>query len=466
MSGAVSLGAGTMIAAGVFVLSGLAVARVGFMAVVSFLLAAIIASFTAATYAELSSTYPVDGGGYAFVDEVFDTDLTYFAGWCMIMGYPASAAFYLGSLSSWSYRFLLPVFDRTGTLPYWISGLVIGGILMGVNLAGTEESTEFQMVVTALKIMLLLVFIVGGFQAFDPEPLFASAREHATQFRQIGMTSALVFITFFGFEAIATEAGEIRNPETNIPMSIFISIILVTVLYIFVVLVMVLSVRDQSFLEFLVSKTDLDTLDQGRTFIAEHGEIAMGRVAQYYLGDIGFYLFLVGVLFSMISAANATILAGSRVTYAMARRKQLPEAFSRIHSTFRTPCNAVLFTGGVILLFLVLFTIVLGHPPGGSESNLFSLHLGLESLAHFADFFLLIGLALVNFSLIESRRTAPDIDRPFEVPLYPVVPLIGALTSIGLLFHVQFRSIMLGVLFVLLGALLWPALEQESRSNR
>ncbi|MDY6780904.1 MAG: amino acid permease, partial [Halobacteria archaeon] len=94
---AVALGVGTMIAAGIFVLSGLAVSNVGAMAIVAFLIAAVVASFTAFAYAEFAAIYPESGGGYAYVANTFDTDLTYIVGWSMILGYPASAAFYLAS---------------------------------------------------------------------------------------------------------------------------------------------------------------------------------------------------------------------------------------------------------------------------------------------------------------------------------------------------------------------------------
>ncbi len=91
--GSLAIGVGTMIAAGIFVLSGLAVTNVGAVAIGSFLLAAVIAGFTAAAYAEFSSIHQESGGGYMFVANTFDSDVTYIMGWTMILGYPASAAF-------------------------------------------------------------------------------------------------------------------------------------------------------------------------------------------------------------------------------------------------------------------------------------------------------------------------------------------------------------------------------------
>ncbi|MFB6114315.1 MAG: amino acid permease [Halodesulfurarchaeum sp.] len=457
--GAIAIGVGTMIAAGIFVLSGLAVSNVGTMAIVSFLLAALVASFTAFAYAEFSAIYPESGGGYAYVANVFDSNVTYIVGWSMILGYPASAAFYLASFSDWFYQFMYPALSIPEAIPYWIPGLVILGILVGVNLKGTKETGIFQIGVTSLKVLLILLFLAGGLQAFDPSAITASLTDHLTEFREIGLTSALVFITFFGFEAIATNAEEIESPGRNVPRAIFISMGFVTVVYTLVVLVIVVAVNDPNFLDFLQREAALHGLTP-KAFVAQNGEIAMGRAAQYYLGPIGFYVIIVGALFSMISAANATILAGSRVKLAMSRRDHLPARFEELHDRFETPHRAVLLTGGFIMLFIAVFTVVFGGGPG-SEAALhvpltgFELHLGIEAIAHFADFMLLSGLVVVNLALIRSRRKHPEIDRPFEVPGVPYVPVIAVFANLVLIVNVEPSSLVLGIVAELIGIALW-----------
>jgi amino acid transporter len=146
--GATSIGVGTMIAGGIFVLSGLAVANVGAAAAISFVLAAFVASLTALTYAEFATVYTVDGGGYAYVAEVFESEWSYLVGWLMILGYPASAAFYIASFTDWFARFVLPSLALPASLPFWIPGVMVLAVLVAVNLVGTKESGEFQIVVT------------------------------------------------------------------------------------------------------------------------------------------------------------------------------------------------------------------------------------------------------------------------------------------------------------------------------
>ncbi|MDX1745125.1 MAG: amino acid permease, partial [Halobacteriales archaeon] len=350
-------------------------------------------------------------------------------------------------------------------LPYWVTGVLVLGLLVAVNLKGTEETGLFQIVVTALKVALIILFLFGGLQAFRGDVIAESFVNNVDNLRQIGLTSALVFITFFGFEAIATNAEEIENPGRNVPRAIFISMGFVTLIYTLVVIVVVLAKEDPAFAQFLASVAgDVASPDQAEAFIRNNGEIAMGRAAQYYLGDVGFFVIIVGALFSMLSAANATILAGSRVKLAMARRNHLPGQFEDLHSTFETPHRAVLLTGGYILLFILLFTVLFGGGPN-SEAVLHlpvdipavgsAFHLGIEAIAHFADFMLLFGLVVVNLALIQSRRTDPEIDRPFRVPGVPLVPVLAVLANLVLLVNVEPSSFVLGLLAETIGVILW-----------
>jgi amino acid transporter len=454
--GAMALGVGTMIAAGIFVLSGLAVSNVGTVAIVAFLIAAVVASFTAFAYAEFAAIYPESGGGYMYVANVFDSDLTYIVGWSMILGYPASAAFYLASFSDWFHDFLAPALSVPAAVPYWASGFAILGLLVLLNLRGTKETGQFQIAVTGLKVALIGLFLFGGLQAFDASVIADSFGENIDQFAEIGVTSALVFITFFGFEAIATNAEEIKAPGHTIPRAIFLSMGVVTFIYVLVVLVIVLAVNDGDFLAFLVDQTELVDTAAATEFVAENGELSMGRAAQYYLGDAGFYVIIVGALISMLSAANATIMAGSRVKLAMARRNHLPDAVEDVHEDLETPWVAVLVTGGLIFLLMAVFSVAFGEGIGGG-GPLLGVHLGIEALAHFADFMLLAGLIVVNVAVVQSRRKHPEIERPFRVPGVPWVPAAAVLANLALLVNVEPKSFVIGVAAQLVGVGFWLA---------
>ncbi|WP_435346074.1 amino acid permease [Haloarchaeobius sp. HRN-SO-5] len=477
--GAVALGVGTMIAAGIFVLSGLAVSNVGAMAIVSFLVAAVVASFTAFAYAEFASIYPESGGGYAYVANTFDSDLSYIVGWSMILGYPASAAFYLASFSDWFFEFIYPALDVSRAIPFWVSGVLVLLLLIGVNLKGTEETGLFQIVVTGLKVLLIVIFLAGGLTAFQTGVVAGSFADNLDNVAQIGLTSALVFITFFGFEAIATNAEEIEDPGETVPRAIFVSMGLVTVVYALVVTVIVLAVNNGEFLAFLAEQVGIPQ-SQATSYIAGHGEVSMAYAAQHYLGGAGFYVIIVGALFSMLSAANATILAGSRVKLAMSRRDHLPRQFEDLHDSLNTPWASVLFTGTLILLFIGLFSVLLrasgegahhaksafetffpalASGEGGSSRPLVEAvtqpQLGISAIAHFADFMLLTGLIAVNVAVVRSRRTNQDLDRRFTVPLVPWVPIVAVLANLVLVGNIPLDIVVFGLVAEVVGVGFW-----------
>jgi len=389
---ALAIGIGTMIAAGIFTLSGLAIRNVGSAAVVAFLLAALVALFTALVYCEFVSIYPESGEGYLYARMTFAPPLAYFAGWALVLGYTSSCAFYIASLSSYFEEFIFAGPVRG------LSGIVALVALTLLNIRGTKESGLFQIVITLAKVALLVWFVVGGLTHVNTAEIID---RFSTDIVQIGSTAGMVFITFFGFSAIAASAGEVRDPVRTIPRAIFISMGTVTVLYALVVLVV---------------------LSAGLT---EYTEASMGVAARAFLGPIGGTVIVAGALFSMISASNASIMAGSRVVLAMSRLGHFPREFGAVNPTTRTPIVALMLVGGTILAF--------------------SLTLGLEDLAHFADTVLLLALILVNAALIHHRRKFPNIERPFRIPLVPLLPAVGIGANLYLLTQILHHPLPVGM---------------------
>ena len=409
---ALAIGVGTMIAAGIFTLSGLAIGSVGSAAIVAFVLAGGVALFTALTYCEFSSIYPESGEGYLYARKTFPPPLAYMVGWCLLLGYTSSCAFYLASLSFYFNEFIWhPPFPMLAGLAALI-GLTL------LNTKGTKESGRFQVVVTAGKVILLVWFIGGGLGAVELDTLI---ERFSTDMLKIGSTAAMVFITFFGFSAIAASAGEIVNPTKTIPHAIFLSMSIVTALYTLVVLVVVMA------------------------NLTEYTEAAMGTAARNFLGPVGGMVIVAGALFSMISASNASILAGSRIALAMSQLGHLPRGVGAINAKTRTPIISLLFVGMGI--------------------GAFGVALPLEELAHFADCVLLVALMLVNACLIHHRRKFPELVRPFRVPLVPVLPALGIVANLYLLSQVShpkpvaLAGIALGVGF--LGFLAWKGSQPE-----
>lgn len=416
LTSALAIGIGTMIAAGIFTLSGLAIRNVGSAAIVAFLLAAFVAIFTALTYCEFVSIYPRTGEGYLYARKTFSAPLAYFVGWALFLGYTSSCAFYIASLSSYFNEFIyhLPVEALFGII------MLIGLTLL--NIKGTKESGRFQIVVTAAKVVLLIWFIFGGLRFIEPEELI---NRFSTDWVMIGSTAAMVFITFFGFSAIAASAGEVKDPVKNIPKAIFISMGVVTLLYTLVVLVVLFA------------------------GLTEYTEASMGEAAKRFLGGVGGYVIIAGAIFSMISASNASIMAGSRVVLSMSHLGHLPREIGVINAQTRTPIIAVILVGGGILVFAMM--------------------LPLEDLSYFANTVLLLALILVNAALIVHRRKFPDMERPFRVPLVPLLPILGILANLYLISQIFSHPV---PLFLAIGCLLlgmlafvaWKGAETEEKA--
>ena len=421
---AYAIGLGTMIAAGIFSLSGVAVARIGSSAVVAFVIAALVAGITAASYSEFASIYAENGGGYLFSSRTFDSDyLTYFVGASLFLGYTGTTAFYLATMGEWWQRF---VFPEAWGIPHGTTPIATALLLGLLNARGTEESGTFQVVVTSAKVGVLVAFIGGAFAFAGPAKAtgtFASS----FQVEPVGIVSvaALAFITFFGFSAIAASAGEIIEPRKTVPKAIATSIVSVVVLYTFVIVAMVNSPVPAE-------------------VVARLGETAMGRVAAAFLGPVGRWLIVVGAIFSMVSASNASILAATGIGSLMGEQGQAPRLLQRIHPEYETPTWSITLATATIVALILAFSG--GIPAIEVAGRELTFH--LSALTGFATFNLLLPLSVVNVALIYSRRRFPDVERPFSVPLVPVVPILGVIANVGLIGNLPVTGVVVGVVVV------------------
>lgn len=444
---AFAIGLGTMIAAGIFSLSGTAVAAVGSSAVIAFVIAALVAAVTAAAYSEFASVYSENGGGYLFCSRTFEEQdlLTYGIGMSLFLGYTGTTAFYLATMDEWFFRFVIP--ESLAFLPHGTTG-VAAAVLLGVlNARGTEESGTFQLLVTGAKVAVLIAFVAGAFAFRGPvgavETFTAQLQFEPVRIVEI---AALAFITFFGFSAIAASAGEIIEPRRTVPRAIAASILTVTVLYALVIVAMVNSPVPAE-------------------VVAREGETAMGEVAASFLGGLGRSLIVAGAVFSMVSASNASILAASSIGSLMGRRGQAPRVLARVHPRHRTPFWSVVWATTLITALIVGFIGV--FPEEGVALG--GLHLGLDALTGFATLNLLLPLAVVNVALVWSRRRFPELERGFRVPGVPVVPVVGVLANLALIWNLPVEGVVTGLVLtvVLLGAYLaWggaPEIEEMVR---
>ncbi|MBB4068903.1 APC family permease [Salinibacter ruber] len=403
---ALAIGTGTMVGAGIFVFPGLAAGRAGPAAMISFAIGAVIALLVALPTSELATAMPESGGGYFFVSRALGTLLGCMVGIGQWLGLIFASAFYLIGFG----HYLSDLVRELGiNLPLPVVGLALGmGILLtGVSVTGTENTGDLQNWIVGSLLAILAGFL--GHSGLDALGVFGRQQTPEAFFPYGTMpvltTAALVFTSYLGFVQIATVAGEIKAPSRNLPRSMIGSVLLVGTLYV---------------LTIFISTSLL-----GSEPLAEMGETAVVNVGRSIAGTFGAAALLGGGLLATLSSANASILSASRSIYALSRDDLVPSQVERINRRYRTPHVALLLTGGIIVA-LILFGRV-------------------EVLAEVASLLHLFMYGLICVALLVLRQSPPDGYQPsFRCPGYPVVPVLGALTSFGLVAFMNLLSIAIG----------------------
>ncbi|APX96285.1 amino acid permease [Natronorubrum daqingense] len=411
---AMTMGGGTMIGAGIFILPGIAAEGAGPASSLSFAIAGVAALLAAISLSELATGMPIAGGSYHYVNRALGSFFGSIVGWGMWTGLMFASAFYMIGFGQYLVE-PVPLFD--GRVFVILLGLLGLGFLVGVNYYGTEESSTFQNVMIGAEAAVIVVYLGVGFFYIDTANLEPFA---PTGPSGIIATTGLVFVTFLGFEIIATVAEEVENPGRNIPLTMILSVVLVTILYMIVMIVSTGIVPFDELGGSLVPVSDVAAVSMGTTGV-------VGIVAAAVL--------------AAISSSNSSILAAARVVFAMGRDNLMNDWLNTTHSQFRTPHRAVVATGAVTALL-----IAAGLQVGAI----------IELLAEVASFSFLIAYALVHVSLVVIRRADPDEYEPkFEVPgpLYPAVPFVGVVLSVTIITQMDTVVIVIGCGIIAVGAM-------------
>ena len=431
---ALTIGVGTMIGAGIFVLPGDAILRSGSFASIAFVLGGIIAMFTALSASELGTAMPRSGGAYYYVNHALGPLLGSVAGWANWLGLAFASAFYMVGFG----RYISRIFGVSGTVGIGpigldmvtLAALVGGAFFVFVNYVGAKETGRLQNVIVLLLIAILAAFtLLGTFQA-DLSNLPAPSTVGET----LG-TTGFIFVSYLGFVQITSVAEEIKDPGKNLPRAVIGSVVLVTVIYALVLVVMSAAVP-QGFIADLV--TDIAP--------GETQPIAVVEVGRQVQGALMGGALLFGGLLATASSANASILASSRINFAMGRDRIVTPSLNEIHPRFGTPYRSIAITGGLILLFILVGDIAL---LSGAASGLH-----------------LIIYGLLNIALIAMRYIAPEDYQPdFTVPLFPLLPILGTVLSFALLAYVEPNARLLSF-GISAAAVVWYLVYARSRTTK
>jgi len=398
---AVMLGIGGAIEASVFVMLGYAAGLAGTALVAALIICGVINFFTMLSYAELGSAIPKAGGEYTFAKAAYGGFVSFLTGWFEWI----SNMFY-AALSSVGFAYIISYLIP---LNVPLTAVITIIVFTAINIRGVEEVGKSQVLMVGTLLAILIAFILSGLVIPKAEPFQISSPGGALGIVQ---ATAYIFVAYLGAEAIAVAQAEIKNPSKTIPRAILLSAVVLLVIYPLIVYAMFRIVPPE---------------------VVSGQSSPLIYVAQVSMGDLGKVALVIAGTIAALSSVNTSIMAQSRVAYALSRDGYFPKALLRIHHRFSTPHVAVVVGS--------IFTAVLAAT-------------GVINFVGYAtDFGFIIGFALVNLSLIKLRREKPILDRPFKVPFYPFTPIAGIVTSLFLLIFIDPGVLSLGIILCVLAVL-------------
>jgi len=398
------IGVGAMIGAGIFVLTGIAAGHAGPALLLAFILNGLVALLTAASYAELGAAFPGAGGGYMWARDALSPYFGFLGGWMSWFAQALACSLYSLGFGSFAARLLemahVSLFNLSGHTLAVLLAIAAAALFTAINYRGASETGKVGNTLTLTKIVILAALVVFGVIALAHRP------DWTTEFTPFlpngigGMLTAmgLTSIAFEGYEIVAQSGEEVVNPGRNVPRAIFLSIGIAVSIYVAVAFALLGA---------------MPTPDGSPTwqFLGSHAEQAVVDAAEHLM-PYGSIVLLIGGLMSTLSALNATLHSSSRVSFSMGRNRDLPGVFGQIHPARHTPHWAVLFSGALVILMAVLLPI--------------------EDVASAADIMFMLLFTMVNVSVIILRRRRPQAERPFKVPLMPLLPVLGIVSQLVL----------------------------------
>ena len=410
--GLTAYGVGMILGAGIYALIGKAAGEAGNSLWASFLIGAVISSFTGLSYAELSSSIPKAAAEYSYAKEIFGRNVVPFlVGWIIIFTGSVSASTVALGFAGY--------FSGIFNVPSLLVAFVLIVLLSVVNFAGIEESSKLNIVFTIIEAVGLVLIIFFGIPNFGK----VNYLDAHNGMRGVLAATTLIFFSYLGFEDIANIAEEAKNPQKTLPKALILSIAITSVLYVLASI-------------SIVSLADWQILATSESPLA----YALSQT----LGQNAFLLMSVIALFATANTVLILLIVTSRMIYGMAVDKSLPYALAKI-SKRGTPYLPIV----VAMVLSVLFTFA------GD----------IRVVAEITNFGTFITFASVNFSAIWLRVKRPEWQRPFKTPIsigkIPLIPLLGLL-SCGLLLT-QFSPIIIAIsiAIIILGIIVYMILSRK-----
>ena len=327
----IAMAVGTMIGASIFSIFGLGVKIAGTNLAFAFLLSGVYAFVVAYSYAILGKQIISNAGPIAFILKgMGDSILTGALSLLMWFTYVISIALFAKGFAG----YLLPAINIAPTaISMGIVEVLVVAFFTVLNFFGSKAVGKAEFYIVLIKVSILLVFILGGFLTINwgmTKPNFNSQHVNG-----LFNASIIFFLSYMGFGLITNASENIKNPKKNVPLGIYLSIIIVMFIYVSIALV-------------TIGNLPLPEIIKAQ-------ENALAVAARPFLGNFGFALITIGALFSISSALNATLYGGANIAYSLAKDGELPEVFER--KVWFKSTEGLYFTAGLSLLFALFFNL-------------------------------------------------------------------------------------------------------------
>ena len=484
----IALGIGAIIGAGLFVRTAAAATEAaGSGVTLSFIVAAIGCAFAGLCYAEFAAMIPISGSAYAYSFVTMGELVAWVIGWALIMEYALGAATvsiawseYLNNLLGNSipyqwchspfeklYQVSAGVVTQIQALPgNWIGiekgflnadqyaklpaevvsqvtvtsgimnipALIILLALTLLLIKGTQESATVNAIIVFVKVAIVLVFIVVGWQFIKPEnhtpyliPEGTIGHEGFFKWGWGGILggAAIVFFAFIGFDAVSTTAQEAKNPKRDMPIGILGSLAVCTILYILFGHV-------------------LTGVAHWSEFATAGKEASVSYVIKTYMSGyewLGTSITL-AILAGFSSVILVMLMGQSRVFYSMSQDGLIPKAFGELHPKYKTPFKA----NWILFFFVGAFATFV---PGSIAGDLTS-------------FGTLFAFVLVCIGILLMRKTNPELARPFKTPLVPLVPVLGIMVCTAMIIALDAFTLKAALVWMLVGLVIYFAYSRRN----
>src|SRR3954471_13029322 len=399
----------TTIGAGIFALPAAVALQLGAAAPVAFLICAVAMGLFVTCFALAGSRVSVTGGLYAYVEVAFGRYIGFITAVLLFLSAVLSVAGVV-TLFAGSVAALIPALN--GTIGRAILMAVIYSVLAAINIRGVRAGSRTVAVITVVKLVPLLAFIVIGIFFIHPSALAWPGWPNGGT---LGGTVLLLMFAFVGIEVALVPSGEVKNPSRTVPRAIFMALVVTTFIYI------AIQVVAQGILG-----SDL----------GNHPTTPLAEAARRFLGDGGRTLLLAGATISAFGFVSSDILGSPRYLFALGRDGILPKPFARVHPRYRSPDVAI----------IVYSTIAFG----------LSLTSTFESLAVMANVAVLVAYLLCSCAAWELiRRDVRSDGPPLMFRGARIVPFFAVAAAIWILIHATGAEFKVTAIVAVIGSALY-----------